>query len=90
MSPVPTETSRFDDDYARCARRGFDIAALDAVIRALIDGKQLPDAYDDHPLRGGWGGCRECHIESDWLLVYRKSGATVTFLRTGTHAEIFA
>ena len=24
----------------------------------------------DHPLTGDWVGYRECHIQSDWLLVY--------------------
>ena len=70
---------------------------LITVMDLLIDGKPLPSERRDHPLRGEWQGDRECHIEPDWLLVYKIEklpepidGCTdvVTFLRTGTHSDI--
>jgi len=45
--------------------------------------------FRDHKLTGDWQGFRECHIESDWLLIYRVEGDAITFVRTGTHADLF-
>jgi mRNA interferase YafQ len=67
---------------------------LQHVMQLLIDNPSpLPAEYKDHPLKGKWGDCRDCHIRGDWLLIYRmastSAGEEVIFVRTGTHAEIF-
>jgi len=49
----------------------------------------LPEAYQDHPLRGNWKGYRDAHIEPDWLLLYRVDGEELQLARTGTHADLF-
>lgn len=50
---------------------GKDESKLEEVIDILASGENLPPSYRDHPLSGKWKGYRECHIEPDWLLVYR-------------------
>lgn len=55
----------------------------------LAKGEILPANYKDHALTGNWIGHRECHIQSDWLLIYRiENGVLVlTLTRTGTHSD---
>ncbi|MBK6614205.1 MAG: type II toxin-antitoxin system YafQ family toxin [Ottowia sp.] len=43
----------------------------------------------DQPLKGRWADHRECHIGGDFLLVYRRDGDTLVFVRAGTHADLF-
>ncbi len=84
-------TSKFKKDYKLAIRRGWDIEQLDDVIRRLAAQEKLADRYDDHSLVGEWKGYRECHIEPDWLLVYRieKGLLVLTLTRTGTHSDLF-
>ena len=51
----------------------------------------LPPKYKDHSLSGEFVGCRECHIQPDWLLVYQKEGQDLYLIlvRTGSHSDIF-
>jgi mRNA interferase YafQ len=50
----------------------------------------LAPAQRDHALQGGkWHGCRECHIQPDWLLVYRVRGQSLELVQTGTHSDLF-
>jgi mRNA interferase YafQ len=85
------KTSRFERDFARIRKNDYDMSLLRAVITLLRDGGPLPEAYQDHPLKANWTGFRECHIDDDWLLVYRKNDKKrlITLAATGTHAELF-
>ena len=58
-------------DVKRIAKRGKNIAKLTAVLHLIASQKQLPEQYHDHPLKGDLMGYRECHIEPDWLLIYK-------------------
>lgn len=84
-------TSRYDRDYRRIARRGKDMKKLAVVVNLLLAGQILPERYRDHPLRGTFKGFRECHIEDDWLLVYKKDQGELVLVLvfTGTHQDIF-
>lgn len=84
-------TSRFQKDLKLIHKRGYDINKLKAVINQLAEGTALPPNYKDHPLHGNWEGCRECHIEPDWLLIYEHdNGSLILYLtRTGTHSGLF-
>ena len=62
---------------------------LKTVIELLIAGDDLPAHYLDHPLRGNYAGSRDCHIEPDWVLIYKIDGDDVYLVRTGTHADLF-
>lgn len=55
----------------------------------LANGLTLDFKHRDHPLIGNYKGFRECHIESDWLLVYKVTDEEIIFVRTGTHADLF-
>ncbi|MCU7837270.1 MAG: type II toxin-antitoxin system YafQ family toxin [gamma proteobacterium symbiont of Taylorina sp.] len=50
---------------------------------------KLDDLHKDHGLIGNYAGRRECHIESDWLLIYKLMDKTIIFERMGTHSELF-
>lgn len=62
---------------------------LAVVLTALIDETPLDPKYRDHPLKGIHTGRRECHIESDWLLLYKLEPGVVVFERLGTHSDLF-
>lgn len=84
-------TSHFKKDYKLAQKRGRDVAALDKVIEMLAEGQALPDEYHDHSLVGNYRGCRECHIEPDWLLIYCYLNDQLVLVcsRTGTHSDLF-
>lgn len=85
----PARTAQFKRDLARCRRRGYDMDLARVVMGRLIHRKRLAKKHMDHPLQGEWERHRECHFESDWLLIYRVEGERITFERTGTHADLF-
>lgn len=88
-----SSTKRFDRDYARLVRRGWDMTQLDRAIGLLAMGHPLPREYKDHQLKGEREGTRECHIggpKSNWLLVYLKveSQLILKLLETGSHQDL--
>jgi mRNA interferase YafQ len=83
------ETTGFRRDLKRAVKRGKDLAKLKTIVQSLADGKPLPPRNRDHTLSGDWSGCRECHIEPDWLLIYYVEGKTLWLCRTGTHSDLF-
>lgn len=72
-------------------KSGLDLSKLDKVIDLLASGATLGTGYRDHELKGKLSGIRECHIESDWLLLYQRDEGRLVLLliRTGTHAKMF-
>ena len=85
-------TSRMKRDVRRMKRRGKDISKLIAVLDLLKKNDEpLPEGYHDHQLEGDFQNLRECHIEPDWLLLYRKfkDKLILSATDTGTHADIF-
>ena len=84
-------TTQFKKDYKLAVKRHLNIELLDDVIRALSRGETLPEKNKDHALVGDWVGHRECHIQPDWLLIYRIEDdvLVLTLARTGTHSDLF-
>lgn len=84
-------TSGFKKDIKRKLRQGFDVRKLDEIILSLRRGDVLPERNKDHGLLGKYKGYRECHIEPDWLLIYRvnERALILTAVRTGSHSELF-
>ena len=86
-------TSKFKKDLKRAEKRGLKMAKINKVIDILVDGKTLPRKYHDHALEDSrdYHNVRECHIEPDWLLVYRIENDTLTLflMRTGSHNDLF-
>ena len=76
-------------DLNRMARRGKDLVKLDPIILSLVKDKALDSRYRDHALKGSWYNYRECHIEPDWLLIYKISSPFLYLVRTGTHSDLF-
>jgi mRNA interferase YafQ len=70
-------------------RRGKDMEKLDKVLVFLANGIELDKKYRDHKLIGNFKARRECHIEPDWLLIYRLENDEIIFERTGTHSDLF-
>ncbi len=67
------------------------MSLLQDAIRMLSMGEPLPESYRDHVLLGRWAGYRECHIQPDWLLIYRidENVLVLTLSRTGSHSDLF-
>ena len=84
-------TNQFKKDYKLAMKRRLNIDLLDDIIRTLASGEPLPEKNDDHALTGNWAGHRECHIQPDWLLIYRIENdvLVLTLTRTGTHSDLF-
>ena len=84
-------TTKFQKDLKRIEKRGYNISLLTEVIKKLANGEQLPEKNMDHNLLGEYGGCRECHITPDWLLIYEiADDELILYLtRTGTHSDLF-
>jgi mRNA interferase YafQ len=84
-------TAAFRKDYKLAIKRRLKIDLLEAVVATLAMGETLPPKYKDHALSGNWVGHRECHIQPDWLLIYRVEDdvLVLTMARTGTHSDLF-
>ena len=69
----------------------MNITLLKDIITKLANGEPLCARHKDHPLSGDWIGHIECHIQPDWLLVYRIENdiLVLTLSRTGTHSDLF-
>ena len=91
MKYTAKPTAKFQRDLKRIQRRGLDLGLLTAVVKLLVGGEALPAKYRDHPLTGDFLGCRECHIQPDWLLIYEiaESDLILYLTRTGSHADLF-
>ena len=82
-------TNKFKKDYKRILARHLNESLLDEVLSLLIEENPLPMKYRDHDLVGEYTGCRECHIQPDWLLIYRQTETELYLVSTGTHADLF-
>jgi mRNA interferase YafQ len=86
---TPVHTGQFRRETSRAERRGKDMSKLRDLLSLLIAAEPLPPRLKDHPLTGDWGSYRDCHIEPDWLLLYKIDGNDLILARTGPHADLF-
>lgn len=84
-------TSQYKRDLKLALRRNLPEEKLNEVIKLLATDQPLPAANKDHALKGEFSGFRECHIQPNWLLMYRKDDfqLQLVLVRTGTHADLF-
>ncbi len=82
-------SSKFKRDFKVCVKRKCDMSLLQQVIDILRIPDILPVRNLDHKLTGHYTSYRECHIEPDWLLIYRQTDTELLLYRTGTHADLF-
>ena len=84
---------QFKKDFKFAVKRGCNIAELQKVIALLASEQTLPEKYRDHALTNSrnYKGVRECHIEPDWLLIYKINNdcLILKLIRTGSHADLF-
>ena len=86
---TPVYTKQFAKDLKRCQRRVKNVEKFKILVRSLLSDEPLDSIHQDHKLTGNYIGRRDCHIESDWLLIYRIEGSTLFFERMGTHSDLF-
>lgn len=84
-------SNQFRKDLKLAVKRGYDINKIKEVIVKLANGDILEAKFRDHFLLGDYSGYRECHIQPDWLLIYKiDNEQLILFLtRTGTHSDLF-
>lgn len=83
------QTSQFKKDIKKQIKKGKDPEKLTCLIQHLIQDDPLPQKYKDHALIGNWLGRRDCHIEPDWILIYKKTEDELLLERTGSHSDLF-
>ena len=85
-------SSRFKKDYKLMKKQGKDVELLLDIVDILVAEKPLEPKHKDHPLDGYYIGHRECHIQPDWLLVYKIDDNELVLMltRTGSHSELFS
>ena len=86
---TPVYTRQFERDLKLAVRRGKNIEKFKIIARTLLTGQPLDAIHRDHRLIGNFAGRRDCHIESDWLLIYKFEEPRLIFERMGTHSDLF-
>lgn len=86
-------TGQFKRDYKLAVKRGCNLDELQEVITILLNEQPLPEKYRDHALTNSkeYKDMRECHIEPDWLLIYKvyRDTLLLKLIRTGSHSDLF-
>lgn len=84
-------SSKFKKALKKCQKRGLDVEKLRTIISSLATSGSVPPQYRPHKLSGEYAGIWECHIESDWLLLWEQNDTSLTLLLvdTGRHSDIF-
>ena len=90
MKYTPYYTNRIEKQLKLLEKRGYDMSLFKEVVDMLLDGVSLPPKYRDHPLKGDMRGYRDCHIQGDWVLIYKIDNSVLTLIlsETGTHSDI--
>ncbi len=86
---TPIYKNKFEQDLKRALKRGKNAEKLKSIIRELVAGKKLAPKFREHKLVGNYRDRYECHIEPDWLLVYKRTETEIVFERTGSHSDLF-
>jgi mRNA interferase YafQ len=88
---TPVRTGKFKKEFDLAEKRRKDMDKLTEVMAMLINEQPLLPRHKNHPLHGDFNGWWECHVEPDWLLIYRidKGENKVTFDRTGSHSDLY-
>lgn len=86
---IPVYLRSFEREIEKAKKRGLDMSKIKELMEHLIYEKPLAAKYRNHKLKGSFVGYWECHIEPDWLLVYKKDATHIYFVRTGTHSDLF-
>jgi mRNA interferase YafQ len=83
------QTRQFKKDCKKIMSRRKDMEKLKSVVKVILSGEPMHERHHDHPLSGKWTGTRDCHIEPDWILIYRMDRDSLYLERTGSHSDLF-
>ena len=86
---TPVYTRQFEKDLKLAKRRGKNLEKFKIIARTLLGDQPLDPIHRDHRLVGNYVGRRDCHIESDWVLIYKIQNNLLIFERMGTHSDLF-
>jgi len=83
-----------DEEYKKCVKKlkkkHYNMELLKEPIRLLVGGNlPLPQKYRDHALVGNFKGTGELHVESNWLLMYKRTDTEIILIRTGSHDDLY-
>lgn len=84
-----TVSGQYKRDHKTILKRGWNVGILKTVLDVLLNEEKLDRKYHDHELSGNYVGYRECHIESDWLLIYKIADGQLKLQRMGSHSDLF-
>lgn len=82
-------TNQFEKDIKLAKKRGKELVKIFEIMELLLNQEKLLPKNRDHILTGNYANRRECHIEPDWLLIYKQDSDSIIFERTGTHSDLF-
>lgn len=84
-------TNQFRKSVRLCLKRGLDVSVLTEAVDNLQKTGTLPESYHPHRLKGKFSGCWECHLDPDWLMIWRQNDAILelVFVDTGSHSDLF-
>jgi mRNA interferase YafQ len=82
-------SGQFKKDFKLCVKRNYDISLLFTALKILEATGTLPKEYLPHQLQGHLSGYMECHIEPDWLLIWKITENEILLYRSGTHSDLF-
>jgi len=85
----PVYEKRFKKEVEKARKRGKDMQKLTDIVTLLIEEKPLPAKNKNHKLKGDYSEYWECHVDPDWLLIYRIIKKDILFARTGSHSDLF-
>ena len=86
---TPVYTKQFARDVKKAQKRGKNLDKFKIIATTLLNRETLDEIHRDHKLLGNYAGRRECHIESDWLFIYKTVGDKIIFERMGSHSDLF-
>lgn len=84
-------TGQFRRSFKRCVKRGLSIEKFTRALDILQENGCLPIEYRPHRLYGEYADCWECHLEPDWLLIWRQNDMALELILvdTGSHSDLF-
>ncbi|MCI5450692.1 type II toxin-antitoxin system YafQ family toxin [bacterium] len=84
-------TGQFKRSFKKCIKRGLNVKTFTDALDILQEKGSLPPEYRPHKLTGQYSGCWECHLEPDWLLIWRQDDVVLELILvdTGTHSDLF-
>lgn len=86
---IPVRHTTFDKEVKKAKKRGCNLSLLKEIMELLAEEKPLDPKHRNHRLKGEYSEYWECHIQPDWLLIYKKTKTHIYFARTGTHSDLF-